>query len=145
VELLDYLVVEDCGRAINPKVVDGQVIGGVAQGIGQALFEQISYDENGQPKTVTLADYVLPGFEEVPDVRIEHMETLSPFTVFGMKGTGEGGAIAPPAAIANAVTDALRPLRVSVACTPMTPASIWSALDEAKTSDGLVFTREIAS
>lgn len=83
VELLDYVVVEDCGRAINPKIVDGQVVGGVAQGIGQALFEQISYDEYGQPRSVTLADYVLPGFEDVPDVRIEHMETLSPFTCSG--------------------------------------------------------------
>jgi carbon-monoxide dehydrogenase large subunit len=144
VELLDYVVVEDCGKAINPMIVDGQVIGGVAQGIGQALFENLAYDENGQPKAVTLADYVLPGFEEVPDVRIEHMETPSPFTVYGMKGTGEGGAIAPPAAIANAVTDALRPLGVSVACTPITSASIWCALDEARRKGVRAFTREIA-
>lgn len=141
VELLDYVVVEDCGRVINPKIVDGQVFGGVAQGIGQALFESLDYDEGGQPRRVTLADYVLPGFAEVPDIRMEHMETLSPFTVYGMKGTGEGGAIAPPAAIANAVTDALRPLGVSVACTPISPASLWSAIEEARASGGTAYTR----
>lgn len=144
IELLDYLVVEDCGRAINPKIVDGQVTGGVAQGIGQALFEHIVYDETGQPKSVTLADYVLPGFEEVPDIRIEHMETLSPFTVYGMKGTGEGGCIAPPAAIANAVTDALRSLQVSVAVTPITPEAVWCAIEDARATGKLTFTREAA-
>lgn len=144
IELLDYLVVEDCGRAINPKIVDGQVTGGVAQGIGQALFEHIVYDEAGQPKSVTLADYVLPGFEEVPDIRIEHMETLSPFTVYGMKGTGEGGCIAPPAAIANAVTDALRSLQVSVAVTPITPEAVWCAIEDARATGKLTFTREAA-
>jgi aerobic carbon-monoxide dehydrogenase large subunit len=143
VELLDYVVVEDCGRAINPKIVDGQVTGGVAQGIGQALFEQLRYDADGQPKAVTLADYVLPGFEEVPDISIEHMETLSTFTVHGMKGTGEGGAIAPAAAIANAITDALRPLGVSVSATPMTPASLWCALDRARSHRDTVFTHEV--
>ncbi len=131
VRVIDYLVVEDCGRAVNPMIVDGQVYGGVAQGIGQALYESLRYDAEGQPTSVTLADYLLPGFSEVPDVRIEHQETLSPFTVFGMKGTGEGGCIGGPAAIGNAVSDALG--NVAVTETPITAAAVWRALARAHT------------
>jgi carbon-monoxide dehydrogenase large subunit len=143
--ILDYVVVEDCGRAVNPVIVDGQVLGGLAQGIGQALYEEIRHSDVGQPMNVTFADYLVPGASEVPDVRIEHQETLSPFTVFGMKGTGEGGAVAPPAAIANAVTDALKPFGVTVCTVPITPASIWSALAEARagTADEVVATAEV--
>ena len=140
VRVIDYLVVEDCGRAINPMIVDGQVYGGVAQGIGQALYEALRYDENGQPRSVTLADYLLPGFTEVPEVRIEHQETLSPFTVFGMIGTGEGGCIGGPAAIGNAVTDALRGLGVSVTQTPIAPACVWRALRAARASGERAYT-----
>ncbi|MBW3663896.1 MAG: xanthine dehydrogenase family protein molybdopterin-binding subunit [Actinobacteria bacterium] len=131
IRILDYLVVEDCGKVVNPMIVDGQVHGGVAQGIGQALYEESRYDPEGQPRCTTFMDYLLPGSTEVPDIRIEHRETLSPFTVLGMKGMGEGGAIAPPAAIANAVTDALRPLGVSIGWTPITPASVWLAIQDA--------------
>lgn len=130
VEILDYLVVEDCGRVVNPLIVDGQIHGGVAQGIGSALLEEFSYDEDGQPKETTFMDYLMPGSGEVPDIRIEHMETLSPFTVLGIKGMGEGGAIAPPAAVANAVTDALRDLDVAVNQTPITPARLWRAIHQ---------------
>jgi carbon-monoxide dehydrogenase large subunit len=140
VTLLDYLVVEDCGRVVNPMIVDGQMHGGVAQGIGQALFEAIRHDGHGQPTSVTFAEYLLPGATDVPAIRIEHQETLCPFTVFGMKGTGEGGCIAPPAAIGNAITDALREFGVCVCTTPMTPASIWLALDAA--GSGLTCTRD---
>jgi carbon-monoxide dehydrogenase large subunit len=136
VRLLDYLVVEDCGQTINPMIVDGQVYGGVAQGIGQALLEEIRYDAQGQPGTVTLADYLLPGFGEVPEVRIEHQHTLSPFTAYGMKGTGEGGCIGGPAAIGNAVTDALRGLGVSVTRAPVTARDVWLALEDARTRAG---------
>jgi hypothetical protein len=132
VRLLDYLVVEDCGQTINPMIVDGQVYGGVAQGIGQALLEEIRYDAQGQPGTVTLADYLLPGFGEVPEVRIEHQHTLSPFTAYGMKGTGEGGCIGGPAAIGNAVNDALRGLGVSVTRAPVTARDVWTALQAAR-------------
>jgi carbon-monoxide dehydrogenase large subunit len=142
VTILDYLVVEDCGRVVNPMIVDGQMHGGVAQGIGQALFEAIRHDVNGQPTSVTFAEYLLPGAPDVPHIRIEHQETLCPFTVFGMKGTGEGGCIAPPAAIGNAVTDALREFGVSVCTTPMTPSSIWLALADA--GSGLTFTQATA-
>ncbi len=128
VRLLDYLVVEDCGRVVNPMIVDGQVHGGVAQGIGSALLEEFTYDEQGQPKETTFMDYLLPGSAELPDIRVEHMQTLSPFTVLGMKGMGEGGAIAPPAAVANAVTDALRGLDVAANQTPITPGRLWRAI-----------------
>ena len=121
IEILDYVIVEDGGVLINPMVVDGQVLGGTAQGIGTALYEEMPYDPNGQPLAVTLADYLLPGAVEMPAVRIDHMETPSPYTRFGQKGLGEGGAIGPPAAIANAVNDALKDLGVSVERLPITP------------------------
>lgn len=95
VEVLDYVVCHDCGTIVNPMIVEAQVVGGVAQGLGTALYEEISYDENGQPLASTFLDYRIPGPTEVPDVRVLHMETPSPHTRFGIKGMGEGGAIAP--------------------------------------------------
>lgn len=132
VALLDYAVAEDCGKIVNPMIVDGQIHGGVAQGIGTALLEESTFDEEGQPKATSFMDYLLPGATEVPPMKIAHLETLSPFTVLGMKGMGEGGAIAPPAAIANAVTDALHDLGVSITQTPITPARVWRALQQAQ-------------
>ncbi len=132
VEILDYVVVEDGGVLVNPMVVDGQVYGGTAQGIGTALYEEMPFDANGQPLASTLADYLLPGATEVPDIRIEHMETPSPYTEFGVKGIGEGGAIGPPAAIANAINDALRPLGAELTQSPMTPRRILEAIAAAK-------------
>ena len=108
VDVLDYVVCHDCGTMVNPMIVEGQVVGGVAQGLGTALYEEIPYDENGQPLASTFLDYMIPGATEVPDVRVLHMETPSPHTRFGIKGMGEGGAIAPPAAIVNAINDALK-------------------------------------
>ncbi|MCC6470438.1 MAG: xanthine dehydrogenase family protein [Alphaproteobacteria bacterium] len=134
VEILNYVVVEDGGVLVNPMIVDGQVYGGAAQGIGTALYEEMPYDTNGQPLASTLADYILPGATEVPEVAIEHMETPSPWTRFGQKGIGEGGAIGPPAAIANAVNDALWPLGVEVTEVPITPRRLL-ALIRAKTAD----------
>jgi aerobic carbon-monoxide dehydrogenase large subunit len=128
VEILDYVVVEDGGRLVNPMVVDGQILGGLAQGIGTALYEEMPFDEAGQPLASTLADYLLPASTEVPTVRIEHMETPSPFTEFGVKGIGEGGAIAAPAAIANAINDALRPLGAELLVSPITPHRIVAAI-----------------
>lgn len=132
VSLLDYAIVEDCGTIVNPEVVDGQLVGGIAQGIGTALLEELVYDTDGQPRSTSFLDYVLPGAAEVPEIKIGHLETPSPYTVFGMKGAGEGGAIAPPAAIANAATDALREFGVLVNETPMTPTRIWTALQDAR-------------
>lgn len=131
VALLDYAVAEDCGRVVNPMIVDGQIHGGVAQGIGTALLEESTFDDEGQPQATTFMDYLLPGATEIPDIKIAHLETLSPFTVLGMKGMGEGGAIAPPAAIANAVTDALHTLGVSITQTPLTPRRVWEAIEGA--------------
>lgn len=133
VSLLDYAVAEDCGKVVNPLIVDGQIYGGVAQGIGTALYEEMPYDEQGQPKATTFLDYIMPGATEVPNIKIEHQETLSPFTELGIKGMGEGGAIAPPAAIANAITDALLPMRAGINFTPMTPARVWAAIQHAGT------------
>ncbi|MGH7102246.1 MAG: xanthine dehydrogenase family protein molybdopterin-binding subunit, partial [Acetobacteraceae bacterium] len=133
VEILDYLVVEDAGTLVNPAIVDGQIFGGVAQGIGTALYECSPYDSAGQPLASTLMDYLLPGFTEVPAIRLEHMKTPSPYTEFGVKGLGEGGVIAPAAALCNAVNDALRPLGAVVTDQPITPARILAALSAAGT------------
>jgi carbon-monoxide dehydrogenase large subunit len=131
IEILDYVIAEDCGRMVNPMVVDGQTMGGAAQGIGTALFEESPYDANGQPLASTFMDYLLPGPTEVPKFRIYHTETLSPHTKFGIKGMGEGGAIAPPAALFNAVNDALRGLNVELSETPLTPRRLLAAIERA--------------
>jgi carbon-monoxide dehydrogenase large subunit len=128
VEILDYVIVEDGGVLVNPMIVDGQIYGGLAQGIGTALYEEMPFDQAGQPLNTTLADYLLPGPTEVPDPWLDHMETPSPYTKFGVKGIGEGGAIAPPAAIGNAVNDALRGLGVEMMQSPMTPKRIVEAI-----------------
>jgi carbon-monoxide dehydrogenase large subunit len=132
VRIIDYVIVEDGGVLLNPMIVDGQVIGGTAQGIGTALYEEMPYDANGQPLAGTLAEYLLPGATEVPAPRIDHMETPSPISTFGQKGIGEGGAIGPPAAIANAVNDALHPLGVEITELPITPRRVLTALMAAR-------------
>lgn len=131
-KILRWLVVEDCGTIVNPLVVDGQVQGGVAQGIGQALLEEAFYDDDGQPLATTFMDYLLPGFNEVPPMEVHHLETPSPINEGGFKGMGEGGAINAPAAIANAVTDALRPFDVRIDSLPIRPAAVVRAVAEAK-------------
>src|SRR5438105_4495325 len=135
VEILDYVIVEDGGVLVNPMVVDGQIYGGLAQGIGTALYEEMPFDAAGQPLATTLADYLLPGPTEVPAPRLDHMETPSPYTQFGVKGIGEGGAIAPPAAIANAVNDALRPLGVELMQSPITPYRVVEAVLAARDAE----------
>ena len=126
--ILDYVIVEDCGRMVNPMIVEGQAFGGTAQGIGTALFEESRYDAAGQPLASTLMDYLLPGPAELPPMRIEHMETPSPYTAHGIKGVGEGGAIAPPAAVINAINDALRPLGAEITEIPATPRRVLEAI-----------------
>jgi carbon-monoxide dehydrogenase large subunit len=132
VEILDYVVVEDGGVLVNPMIVDGQICGGTAQGIGTCLYEGVPFDAEGQPLASTMMDYLLPGATEVPDIRVEHMQTPSPYTEFGIKGIGEGGAVGPPAAIVSAVNDALRPLRVEVHDLPLTPEKILAAIGAAR-------------
>jgi carbon-monoxide dehydrogenase large subunit len=132
VVLEDYVVVEDGGKLVNPMIVDGQVMGGLAQGIGTALYEEMPYDRDGQPLAATLADYLLPGTTDVPDVRLEHMETPSPWTTFGQKGIGESGAIGPPAAIVNAINDALAGLGAEVTDLPASPSRVFAAIQAAR-------------
>ncbi|WP_026304531.1 xanthine dehydrogenase family protein molybdopterin-binding subunit [Kaistia granuli] len=134
IEILDYVIVEDGGKLINPMVVDGQIYGGLAQGIGTALYEEMNFDASGQPLASTFADYLLPGPTEVPAPRLDHMETLAPYTEFGVKGIGEGGAIAPPAAIGNAVNDALKGFGAELLRSPMTPRRVLEAIQSAKQS-----------
>jgi len=128
VQLLDYVVVEDGGKLVNPMIVDGQIHGGTAQGIGTCLYEEMPFDAQGQPLASTMLDYLVPGATEVPDIRVLHMESPSPYTEFGMKGLGEGGAVGPPAAIISAVNDALRPFDAEVHDLPLTPASVLAAI-----------------
>ncbi|WP_157017129.1 xanthine dehydrogenase family protein molybdopterin-binding subunit [Mesorhizobium xinjiangense] len=134
-EILDYVIVEDCGNLINPKIVDGQIIGGVAQGIGTALYEELSFSENGQPIATTFGDYMMPCATEIPSFRIGHMVTPAESTEFGVKGMGEGGAIAPPAAIANALNDAFRFCGAWFFETPMTPRRVSDAVVAALESE----------
>jgi carbon-monoxide dehydrogenase large subunit len=130
VTLLRYVVSEDCGVMINPMVVEGQVAGGVAQGIGGALYEEMAYDDDGNPLATTFLDYLLPTAVEVPDIEHGHIETPSA-ALGGYKGMGEGGAIASPAAVANAVNDALAGLGAVAEEFPITPVRVLAAIDAA--------------
>ncbi|MBI4634880.1 MAG: xanthine dehydrogenase family protein [Candidatus Rokubacteria bacterium] len=129
VRLLRYVVAHDCGRVINPLIVEGQVHGGVAQGVGGGLFEEMVYDDAGQLLTGTLMDYLLPTAMELPPIETVHLEYPSPRNPLGVKGLGEGGAISPPAAIANAIDDALLPFGVRLRETPASPARILALLE----------------
>jgi aerobic carbon-monoxide dehydrogenase large subunit len=129
VEIVRYLVVEDCGRMVNPMIVDGQIQGAVAQGIGNALYEDFAYDESGQPLTASFMDYLIPGTMEVPAVEVVHVETPPAVSVSGFKGMAEGGTIGANAAVANAVADALAPLGVEVRELPLTPERIMGLLN----------------
>ena len=132
VEILKYALAEDCGTMINPMIVDGQIIGGVAQGIGTALFEESPYDPSGQPLATTFGDYMVPCAPEIPRLDIKHFVTPARNTQHGVKGMGEGGAIAPPAAIANALTDAFRDIGAKFCETPMIPRRVSDAVARAK-------------
>ena len=128
IKLLDYIVAHDAGKLINPLLVDGQIHGGVAQGIGAALYEEIVYDPNCQMLSGSFVNYLLPGSMEVPSIKTVHLESPSPLNPLGVKGLGEGGAIAPPAAIANALADALLPLATPVNEIPLTPERVMQIL-----------------
>jgi len=130
--VIDYLVVHDCGPLINPEIVEGQIHGGVAQGIGGAIFEQMLYTTDGQPRATSLADYLVPGPCEIPRLEVEHLESPSPVTPLGIKGAGEAGATGPAAAIGNAVADALGQFEVEIVETPLTPQLIWTLLKESQ-------------
>jgi carbon-monoxide dehydrogenase large subunit len=131
IKLTRFVVVEDCGTIVNPMIVDGQVRGGVVQGIGSALWEHFIYDKDGQPLTTNFADYLMPSAPSLPDIEVHHIETPSAVTPLGMKGLGEGGAIGPAAAIANAVSNALD---VAIQETPITPNRVWDLIKSQQSS-----------
>lgn len=132
VALKKFVVAEDCGRIINPMVVEGQIHGAVAQGIGAALYEEVVFDPDGQILTASLVDYVLPAAGEVPPIEIAHIEARLPSTLGGFRGMGEGGTIGAPAAVANALADALCVFGVEINELPMTPERLFRAIENAK-------------
>ncbi len=134
VKLLNYVVAHDCGRMINPMLVDGQVIGGVVHGIGNALYERMQYDGNGQPLTMNYGEYLLPAATEMPPIRVLHQETPSPYNELGVKGAGEGGTIPAANAIIAAIENALKPFGVVINDHPVSPQRICELLDEAAAS-----------
>jgi carbon-monoxide dehydrogenase large subunit len=123
-----FIVAEDAGRLINPMIADGQIHGGVGQGIANALFEEVMYDETGNVLTASLADYIVPGATDVVPIEIHHRETMTEASITKAKGLGEGGAIGAPAAIVNAINDALTPFGIAINEIPATPARIRAAL-----------------
>ncbi|HEY2006753.1 MAG TPA: xanthine dehydrogenase family protein molybdopterin-binding subunit, partial [Solirubrobacteraceae bacterium] len=131
-KVVRYVAVDDCGRAVNPMLIEGQVHGGVVYGIGQALYERVHYDEEGQLVTGTFVDYALPTAAELPSFETDRTETPSPVNSMGVKGVGEAGTIAASAAVTNAVIDALRPLGVEFINMPLSPMRVWEAIAEAK-------------
>jgi len=130
-----FAVAEDCGRLVNPLIVDGQVHGGVAQGIGAALYEEVVYDDQGQINTGSLVDYLVPTACEIPPMQIVHLESESPTTLGGFRGMGEGGTIGSPAAIANAVSDALSPLAIEINELPVTPERLFRLIEAVRARD----------
>ncbi|MEO7403823.1 MAG: molybdopterin cofactor-binding domain-containing protein, partial [Burkholderiales bacterium] len=135
VALERYVVVHDCGRVVNPLLADAQVIGGVVQGIGGILREELVYDERGQPLCGTFIDYAMPIAGDVPsNIVLDHIESLSTRNPLGVKGLGEGGAIGPPAAIANALEDALKSLGVVVRRGPLSASRVRQMIAEAETA-----------
>jgi carbon-monoxide dehydrogenase large subunit len=131
VRLLGHWVAEDCGRIINPMLVAEQVRGGVAHGLGDALFEHCIYDAEGQLLTITMMDYLVPMAGEVPDIEVGHVETPTAYSEGGFKGAGEGGVAGAPGAVLNAVNDALAPLGVRITTVPITPELVLRALRRA--------------
>ncbi|WP_333734409.1 xanthine dehydrogenase family protein molybdopterin-binding subunit [Streptomyces sp. IBSBF 3010] len=134
VEILHYVVVHDAGVIVNPMIAEGQVTGGIAQGIGGALYEEMVYGADGQPRTGTYMDYLVPTSSEIPDLDMDEIHTPSPMNDLGVKGLGEGGAIAPQAVLANAVEDALRPFGAVVRRGPLSPSRVRDLIRPSVTS-----------
>ncbi|MDX6439369.1 MAG: aerobic carbon-monoxide dehydrogenase large subunit [Gaiellaceae bacterium] len=132
VQLIRYVAVDDVGKVVNPMIVDGQIHGGIAQGVAQALFEEAVYDEDGTLLTSSFTNYLVPSAAELPSFELDRTETPSPTNPLGVKGVGETGAIASPAAVMNAVADALAPYGVTDIDMPATPERVWRALEEAR-------------
>ncbi len=132
VKLIRYTVLHDCGTIINPMVVEGQVVGGIAHGIGNALFERLRHDETGEPLTVNFGEYLLPTAPDMPPIDVLHTQTPSPLNPLGLKGAGEGGTIASIAAIIGAVENALEPFGVRINEAPISPARLVALIDMAR-------------
>jgi carbon-monoxide dehydrogenase large subunit len=128
VRLLKHWAVEDCGRVINPKLVDEQIRGAIVQGIGGALLEECLYDDQGLMRNASLADYLVPMSSEMPDIEVAHVQTPTRSSQLGAKGAGEAGTAGAPAAVMNAINDALAPLGAQVWSQPITPEKILRAL-----------------
>jgi CO/xanthine dehydrogenase Mo-binding subunit len=133
-KILKFVSVHDCGNMLNPLIVRGQHLGALAHGFGGALYEELPYDENGQPLATSFKDYFLPTVMEMPELTLDHLVTPNPFTPGGFKGAGETGTVGPPAVLANAVEDALRPLGVQIRKVPLSPSYLWSLIEQAKVS-----------
>jgi aerobic carbon-monoxide dehydrogenase large subunit len=132
VRISRYVIVHDCGRVINPMMLDGQVHGGVIHGIGAALFEWMQFSADGQPLTMNYADYLLPTADGVPSMEIHHLETPSPLNPLGVKGAAESGTIGAPAAIVSAIENALAPLDVVIRDLPVTPSRLRALIAAAE-------------
>jgi carbon-monoxide dehydrogenase large subunit len=132
VEVVGYTAVDDVGRIINPMIVEGQLHGGIAHGVGQALLEECIYDAGGQLLTGSYMDYAMPRADDFPNIATGHKETPCPHNPLGVKGCGEAGAIASPAAAINAVLDALSGLGVTDIAMPATPEKVWRAIQSAQ-------------
>jgi len=133
-KVVRYVAVDDCGNPVNPMLIDGQIHGGVVHGIGQALYEQVAYDDEGQLVTGTFVNYALPTAAEIPSFETDRTVTPSPVNSMGVKGVGEAGTIAASAVVTNAVIDAIRPLGVSYINMPLTPIRVWEAIQDAQSS-----------
>ena len=134
IEVLTYVAVDDCGNQVNPLIVDGQVHGGVIQGLAQALFEEAVFDEDGQPKTSNLAEYLVPAASDVPSITLGHTITPSPTNPLGVKGVGEAGTIGATPAVINAIVDALSGLGVTEMPMPASPYNVWKTIQSARSS-----------
>jgi CO/xanthine dehydrogenase Mo-binding subunit len=130
--ILKYASVHDCGNLLNPRIVEGQHLGALAHGIGGTLYEELRYDENGQPQNGSFKDYFVPTVMEIPDWTLDHLISPSPFTPGGYKGSGETGTIGPPPCLANAVEDALRPLGAKIRTLPLSPDFVWRTIQQAR-------------
>jgi CO/xanthine dehydrogenase Mo-binding subunit len=131
-----YVVVHDCGRVINPMILEGQVHGGVAQGIGNAFYEQLIYDENGQLLNATFMDYLLPTATDVPHIDVGHEETPSPLNPMGVKGAGEAGAIPVGPLFAQALENALAETHIEILEIPLSPSKLWELVEDARRRSG---------
>ena len=132
VRILRYAIAHDCGVVVNPMLAEGQIIGGAVQGIGGGLMEDLPYDSEGQLLAGSFMDYLLPTASDVPAITVIHQETPSPLNPLGVKGLGEGGAIAPPVTLANAVCDALAEYGIELNDTPIRPQDLWQQIRAAR-------------